>query len=73
VFVVSVEPGSPAERGGLREGDLIVSFGELPVSGIDDLLRLLTEDRVGVPVPVVVIRGSEKRNLAVTPAESRGD
>jgi S1-C subfamily serine protease len=73
VFVVSVERSSPAERAGLRAGDLIVSFGELPVSGIDDLVRLLTDDRVGKSVPVVVIRGSERRNLAITPAETRGD
>jgi S1-C subfamily serine protease len=71
VFVVSVEPGSPAQGAGLREGDLIIAFDEQPVRGIDDLLRLLTEDRVGAPVPVTVIRGTERHQLAVTPAESR--
>jgi S1-C subfamily serine protease len=70
VFVVSVEHGSPAERGGLREGDLVVAFGEQPVRGIDDLLKLLTEDRVGIPVPLTIIRGSERLTLSVTPAES---
>src|SRR5438067_226752 len=70
VFVVSVERGSPAERAGLRAGDMIVSFGELPVSGIDDLVRLLTEDRVGASVPVGVLRGSERLTLDVTPSES---
>jgi S1-C subfamily serine protease len=73
VWVVSVERGSPAERAGLKDGDLIVSFGELPVRGIDDLLRLLTEDRVGTSVPLTVIRGTERRTLTVTPSESRGD
>ena len=71
VFVVSVERGSPAERAGIHEGDLIVGFGESPVRGIDDLLRLLTEDRVGKSSPVSVIRGSERLALSVTPAESR--
>ena len=71
VFVVSVERASPAERAGLREGDLIVAFGEAPVKGIDDLLRLLTEDRVGATVPLGVIRGSERLTLSITPAESR--
>jgi S1-C subfamily serine protease len=71
VFVVSVERGSPAERGGLHESDLIIGFGESPVRGIDDLLKLLTEDRVGLPVPVTVLRGSERIALSVTPAESR--
>jgi S1-C subfamily serine protease len=73
VFVVAVEPGSPAQRAGLKEGDLIVGFGELPVRGIDDLLRLLTEDRVGTPVPVTAIRGTERLQLAVTPSESRAE
>jgi S1-C subfamily serine protease len=73
VFVVNVEKGSPAERAGLREGDLIVAFGERPVQAIDDLLRLLTEDRVGVAVPVIVIRGTERLTLWITPAESRAD
>jgi S1-C subfamily serine protease len=71
VFVVSLEHGSPAERAGLREGDLIIAFGELPVRGIDDLLRLLTEDRVGVSVPIVVLRGSERLTLSIAPTESR--
>jgi S1-C subfamily serine protease len=71
VFVVSVERASPADRAGLCEGDLMVSFGELPVRGIDDLLRLLTEDRVGTPVPLTVIRGAEQHTLTITPAESR--
>ena len=33
VFVVSVEPDSPAARGGVRDGDLIVAFGDKPIAG----------------------------------------
>jgi S1-C subfamily serine protease len=73
VLVVSVERGSPAERAGLREGDFLISFGELPVRGIDDLLRLLTDDRVGTTVPITVIRGTQRQTFSITPAESRGD
>jgi S1-C subfamily serine protease len=73
VFVVSVERGSPAERSGIHEGDLVVGFGELPIRGIDDLLRLLTEDRVGVSVPLTIVRGSERLTLAITPAEAQRD
>jgi S1-C subfamily serine protease len=72
VFVVSVEARSPAERAGLHEGDLIVAFGEQPVRGIDDLLKLLTEDRVGTSVPVTVLRNSERVSLSLTPSESPG-
>jgi S1-C subfamily serine protease len=72
VFVVTVERGSPAERGGLREGDVVVSFADQPVRAIDDLLKLLTEDRVGVAVPLTVLRGNERVTLSITPSESRG-
>lgn len=39
--------GSPAERGGLREGDIIIGLAGEAVSGIDDLQRVLTEERIG--------------------------
>ena len=68
VRVASVEAGSPAARGGLREGDLIVALDGEPVEGIDDLHRLLTGERAGTPVPVLVIRGRERLELSVTPA-----
>jgi hypothetical protein len=36
-------------------------------------LRLLTEDRVGVSVPLTIVRGSERLTLAITPAEAQRD
>ena len=70
VFVVSVEPASPAGLAGLREGDLIVRLDDQPVGGIDDLVRLLTEARLGVPTPMTVLRGTEQRTLTVVPREA---
>lgn len=67
VFVVSIEPGSPGERAGLREGDLIVGFAEQPIAGIDDLHRLLTEERAGRATGLTVLRGTASLTLAVTP------
>ena len=72
ILVVSVEPGSPAAASGVREGDIIIACGETPVSGIDDLHRLLTADAVGVTVPLMLLRNSEKLFLEVTPAEHEG-
>jgi len=43
VLVTGVERGSPAERGGLREGDIIIGLAGEVVSGIDDLQRVLTD------------------------------
>ena len=70
VLVVSLEPDSPARHAGVLEGDLIIGFGGRPVAGIDDLHKLLTEDRVGREVPLEVIRRTEKLTLRVTPEES---
>jgi membrane-associated protease RseP (regulator of RpoE activity) len=63
-----VEKGSPADLAGLREGDVLVSIGGQPVSGLDDLHRLLTEERIGVPTSVTLIRRfSEMISLTVQP------
>jgi S1-C subfamily serine protease len=67
VFVVSVEPGSPGERAGLRDGDLIVGFDGKPIAGMDDLHRLLTEELAGNEATLIVVRGSERVALPVKP------
>ena len=69
VLITGIEPGSPASRAGLREGDVIVAFGGEPVSGIDELHRHLVAKAIGVPSLLTVIRHTEKLDLAVTPVE----
>jgi len=75
VLAVSVEENSPAQRAGLSEGDIIVSFDGQPVASIDDLHRRLTEEKVGKKTPLTIIRRTEKLDLMITPEESgpRGD
>jgi S1-C subfamily serine protease len=70
VLVLSVEKGSPAETAGLREGDVILAFASGAVTGIDDLHRRLTDDRIGVPAAVTILRRNQRRQLTVIPAES---
>jgi S1-C subfamily serine protease len=70
VLVVSIEPGGPADRSGLREGDVIVGFNGESISGIDDLHRLLTEERVGVWTPMRVLRESEILRFEIIPDEA---
>jgi S1-C subfamily serine protease len=67
VLVLSVEPGSPAARVGLRDGDVLVRFAGEPVAHVDDLHRLLTGDRVGRRAPIHVLRNSELLAHDVTP------
>jgi S1-C subfamily serine protease len=71
VFVVSVEPSSPAQAAGLRDGDVVLAFAGEPVTGLDDLHRLLTDERIGAAEPLTILRSAERRTLTVVPDESR--
>jgi S1-C subfamily serine protease len=71
IFVVSIEPDSPAAQAGLRDGDIVVAFDEQPVATIDALHRILTESRVGVRAELTIVRGTEKLKLTVIPKESQ--
>jgi S1-C subfamily serine protease len=75
MLVVQVEPGSPASRTGLREGDIVVAFNGLTIAGIDDLHKQLTGAQVGVRSRLAVIRHTEKLELEIVPEESpvKGD
>ncbi len=69
VRVESVEPGGPAIAAGLQAGDLIVSFDDQPVNGIDDLHRLLTAERIGTASRLTVVRGTQKLEFNVLAGE----
>lgn len=69
VLVAGTEPNSPANRAGLRDGDVIVAFGGEPVSSIDELHRHLVADLIGAPTTFTIIRHTEKLDLVITPEE----
>ena len=69
VRIHAVTDGSPAHAAAMQPGDLIIDFNGEPVRGIDDLHRLLTEDRIGQVMPIRVLRRGELRSLLVTPRE----
>lgn len=72
VLVVSFETNgeaSAAREAGLLAGDLLVEFDGMPIRGIDDLHRLLTDERIGKRVPVTVIRGVQKLSIELVPKE----
>ena len=71
IRVSTVEKGSPAAAAGVREGDIIVSFGDAAVTSIDDLHRLLTDARIGDGVDIGVLRRDRQLTLRITPRESR--
>lgn len=70
IAVVSVESGSPAEKAGLRQSDLVVAMDGKQIAGVDDLHRLLTEARVGAAVRLTVVRGPQKLDLEIVPEEA---
>ncbi|ALW85914.1 serine protease [Hymenobacter sedentarius] len=70
LFVVSVEAGSPAEVGGLREGDFVVAFADQPVASSDDLFRLLTHEKIGAFHYLTVLRGQQILDLRITPVDN---
>jgi S1-C subfamily serine protease len=70
VLVAAVEPDSPASAAGLEAGDVILAFNDQAITGVDDLHRLLTEERIGQPVIVTLLRRDARRQLTVVPQES---
>jgi S1-C subfamily serine protease len=70
VLVVSLEPDGPASRAGVREGDILVECAGEPVSGADDLHRLLTVERIGRRLPIGIIRGTDRLTLELSPREA---
>lgn len=69
VRVLQVQPSAPAQLAGLEEGDLIVGFDGVPVTGIDTLQRLLDASRIDRVCVLRVIRRGRLLHLTVVPRE----
>ncbi len=69
--IIASEPGSPGNRAGLLTGDMIVSLDGEPVTGADDLIRLLTGERIGKAVEMAVLRLGKPRTFTLVPEERK--
>ena len=69
VTITAVSEGTAAAEAQLQPGDLIVEFAGEPVRSVDDLHRLLTEERIGELLPLKILRRGELRRVLVTPRE----
>lgn len=69
VLAVDVGHDSPAARAGLQERDVIVAVGEEPVTGVDDLLRLINAERINKPTTLRIVSNGAPRAIVVTPEE----
>ena len=70
VRIQSTAPDGAARAAGLTSGDIIVVVDGIPVGDVDELHRLMTEERVGKAVPMTVLRQTQKLEITVTPRES---
>jgi len=71
VRIETVETPSPASSAGLRARDLVIAFAGKPVTGLDDLQRALTDERIGQPTPISIIREGERLTCVVVPWADR--
>jgi S1-C subfamily serine protease len=67
--VVEVVSGGPADRAGLRAGDLLVSAGGSPVSTAQDLQRLMFAEAIGHPMAITVMRNGALVDVIAEPSE----
>ena len=71
VVVAGVEPASPAGRAGLLQGDVLIALDGHAITGADDLVRLLTAEKIGQTIEIELLREGARRRLSVTPEERR--
>jgi S1-C subfamily serine protease len=67
VKLSGVRGGSPADKAGLKGGDVIVEFGGQKIANIYDYTYALDAARIGQPVEIVVMREGKRTTVAVTP------
>jgi serine protease Do len=68
-LVAKVEEGSPAEEGGIQEGDIIITFDGTEIKEMDELPRIVANTAVGEKVRVVVFRDGKEKKLKVKVGE----
>jgi S1-C subfamily serine protease len=66
LLVSAVTSGSPAEAAGVLVGDIVLDFDGHPVESPEDLLQLLSRDRIGRAVPLRLLRGGQTQTVTVT-------
>jgi S1-C subfamily serine protease len=69
VVISAVEPGSAADRAGLKAGDIVLGLDSVTIAGADDLIRALTGEKIGKSVAFDVVRGAERLTISLVPQE----
>src|SRR4029079_4036147 len=71
VLLDRVRPGSAADKGGLKKGDVLVRLGKSEIASVEDLMFVLNASKPGETVPAVVVRDGKDVKLEVTFQEGR--
>jgi S1-C subfamily serine protease len=69
VLAASVESGSPADRAGVKSRDIVLSLDGTPITGGDDLIRVLAGEKIGRTVAVAILRNGAIQTLPLVPEE----
>jgi S1-C subfamily serine protease len=69
-LVTDVHDAFPAQTAGLQPGDILLDFDGAALQGPDDLVRLLTADRIGTAVAIRLLRRGEVQRVLVVPTEA---
>ena len=72
-IISSVTPGGPAARGGVEQGDVVVSVAGQPVGPNATVAYLISRQEIGSRVPIEVIRNGQRRTLTIAIAERPSD
>jgi aminopeptidase YwaD len=71
VTLSGVREGSPAEKAGLKSGDVIVQFGGKAIKNVYDFTYALRDAKAGEPIEIVILRGADRHTLKITPEPRR--
>jgi S1-C subfamily serine protease len=66
MLLAGVRPGGAADKAGLKRGDILVKLGDHVVSGVEDLMYVLTESKPGTTMKAVVVRDGKEMTVEVT-------
>ena len=64
--MATVEPGSAADKAGIKVGDVVTKFQDLAISDPNQLTAAVREQPAGASVKVTVLRGGQEQQLDVT-------
>ena len=67
-MLLGIEPGAPAERGGLFPGDILLAIGDRTVEDGEALQMALGPEAIDRSTRIRLIRGGALRDITLTPA-----